>query len=128
MSDSPKERIPDEDDTTEAPLTMAASVVLTHLPKDASKALETAGNLKVEKSTKAALVPSFQPYYLPLPPPQDPRFPPSPIFYHTQYLHPRIPRTHTNTPLPQSHRTPPTHRLRPAPHTARLQTLDKPAI
>lgn len=50
MSDSPKERIPDEDDTLEAPLTMAASVVLTNLPRDASKALETAGNLKVEKS------------------------------------------------------------------------------
>ncbi|KAJ4371371.1 Ubiquitin-like protein [Neocucurbitaria cava] len=51
MSDSPNERIPDEDDTSEAPLTMAASVVLTNLPKDASKALETAGNLKVEKIT-----------------------------------------------------------------------------
>lgn len=50
MADSPKERIPDEDDTSEAPLTMAASVVLTNLPRDASKALETAGNLKVEKS------------------------------------------------------------------------------
>lgn len=59
MADSPKERIPDEDDTTEAPLTMAASVVLTHLPKDASKALETAGNLKVEKSTYH---PMFFPY------------------------------------------------------------------
>ncbi|OAL53931.1 ubiquitin-like protein ATG12 [Pyrenochaeta sp. DS3sAY3a] len=51
MADSPKERIPDEDDTSEAPLTMAASVVLTNLPRDASKALETAGNLKVEKIT-----------------------------------------------------------------------------
>jgi ubiquitin-like protein ATG12 len=44
------ERIPEEDDTTEAPLTMAASVVLTNLPRDASKALETAGNLTVQKS------------------------------------------------------------------------------
>ena len=49
MSESPKERIPEEDDITEAPLTMAASVVLTNLPKDASKALETAGNLTVQK-------------------------------------------------------------------------------
>ncbi|KAH7350461.1 ubiquitin-like protein ATG12 [Pyrenochaeta sp. MPI-SDFR-AT-0127] len=51
MSDSPKERIPDEDDTTEAPLTMAASVVLTNLPRDASKALETAGNMMLDKIT-----------------------------------------------------------------------------
>jgi hypothetical protein len=51
MSESPKERIPEEDDTTEAPLTMAASVVLTNLPKDASKALETAGNLAIQKGT-----------------------------------------------------------------------------
>ncbi|CAE6996127.1 Ubiquitin protein [Pyrenophora teres f. teres] len=52
MSDtnSPKERIPsDEEDTQEAPLTMAASVVLTHLPRDASKALENAGDLVVQK-------------------------------------------------------------------------------
>ena len=49
MSQSPKERMPEEDDTTEAPLTMAASVVLTNLPKDASKALETAGSLAVQK-------------------------------------------------------------------------------
>ncbi|KAK1917583.1 Ubiquitin-like protein [Pyrenophora teres f. teres] len=54
MSDtnSPKERIPsDEEDTQEAPLTMAASVVLTHLPRDASKALENAGDLVVQKVT-----------------------------------------------------------------------------
>ncbi|EUC49182.1 hypothetical protein GGP41_001849 [Bipolaris sorokiniana] len=51
MSESPKERIPEEDDTTEAPLSMAASVVLSSLPKDASKALETAGNLNVQKVT-----------------------------------------------------------------------------
>ncbi|KAB2111344.1 ubiquitin-like protein ATG12 [Alternaria alternata] len=51
MSQSPKERMPEEDDTTEAPLTMAASVVLTNLPKDASKALETAGSLAVQKVT-----------------------------------------------------------------------------
>ncbi|RYN24897.1 hypothetical protein AA0113_g6863 [Alternaria arborescens] len=51
MSQSPKERMPEEDDTTEAPLTMAASVVLTNLPKDTSKALETAGSLAVQKVT-----------------------------------------------------------------------------
>ncbi|RYN51416.1 hypothetical protein AA0118_g10547 [Alternaria tenuissima] len=51
MSQSPKERMPEEDDTTEAPLTMAASVVLTNLPKDASKALETAGSLAIQKVT-----------------------------------------------------------------------------
>ncbi|KAF2243728.1 ubiquitin-like protein ATG12 [Trematosphaeria pertusa] len=51
MSKSPEERIPEEDDNAEAPLTMAASVVLTHLPRDASRALETAGNLGVEKVT-----------------------------------------------------------------------------
>ncbi|KAA8626298.1 Autophagy-related protein 12 [Pyrenophora tritici-repentis] len=51
-SNSPKERIPsDEEDTQEAPLTMAASVVLTHLPRDASKALENAGGLGVQKVT-----------------------------------------------------------------------------
>ena len=51
MSESPTERIPEEDDVTEAPLSMAASVVLSDLPKDASKALETAGNLNVQKGT-----------------------------------------------------------------------------
>jgi hypothetical protein len=45
-----EDRIPEEDDTTEAPLTMAASVVLTTLPRDASTALETAGNMTVQKS------------------------------------------------------------------------------
>jgi hypothetical protein len=50
MSQSPAERAIEEDDKTEAPLTMAASVVLTNLPRDASKALETAGNLGIEKS------------------------------------------------------------------------------
>jgi ubiquitin-like protein ATG12 len=52
MSSSPKDRVPEEaeeTDTSEAPLTMAASVVLTNLPKDASKALETAGTLSIQK-------------------------------------------------------------------------------
>ncbi|KAJ4295386.1 Ubiquitin-like protein [Kalmusia sp. IMI 367209] len=49
MSQSPDPRLSDDDDKTEAPLTMAASVILTQLPQDARKALETAGELKVEK-------------------------------------------------------------------------------
>jgi ubiquitin-like protein ATG12 len=61
MSESPKDRIPEDDDTTEAPLTMAASVVLTNLPKDASKALETAGNLAVQKGSP---FPFFRPSIL----------------------------------------------------------------
>jgi len=59
MSESPKERMPEEDDTTEAPLTMAASVVLTNLPKDASKALEGAGNLAVQKGIPFPFRPPF---------------------------------------------------------------------
>lgn len=52
MSTSPKDRIPDDQaDGSTAPLTMAASLVLTHLPKDASKALSTAGMLKAGKIT-----------------------------------------------------------------------------
>lgn len=49
MSQSPEERIPEDEDNVEAPLTMAASVLLSNLPKDTSKALETAGTLSVEK-------------------------------------------------------------------------------
>lgn len=51
MSQSSAEKTIEEDDQTEAPLTMAASIVLTNLPRDASKALENAGNLLIEKST-----------------------------------------------------------------------------
>ncbi|KAF2796207.1 ubiquitin-like protein ATG12 [Melanomma pulvis-pyrius CBS 109.77] len=53
MSKSPEDstRIPDEDDTAEVPLTMAASVILTNLPRDASKALESAGDLGLQKIT-----------------------------------------------------------------------------
>jgi len=50
MSQALVEKTIEEDDQTEAPLTMAASIVLTNLPRDASKALETAGNLAIEKS------------------------------------------------------------------------------
>lgn len=38
-----------EDNATDMPLTMAASVVLEQLPKDATKALETAGELEQAK-------------------------------------------------------------------------------
>ncbi|OAK96513.1 ubiquitin-like protein ATG12 [Phaeosphaeriaceae sp. SRC1lsM3a] len=51
MSSTAEEKIPDEDDSTETPLTMAASIVLSNLPRDASRALETAGNLSVQKIT-----------------------------------------------------------------------------
>ena len=39
----------DEDTAADLPLTMAASVVLTSLPRDAAKALEGAGELKQDK-------------------------------------------------------------------------------
>ena len=61
MSKSPEERIPEEVDTAEAPLTMAASVILTNLPRDASKALQTAGELAVQKGTYLDLPPYSQP-------------------------------------------------------------------
>lgn len=38
-----------EENTSDMPLTMAASVVLEQLPKDATKALETAGELEQAK-------------------------------------------------------------------------------
>jgi ubiquitin-like protein ATG12 len=52
MSKSPegRDRIPDEEDIAEVPLTMAASVILTNLPRDATKALESAGDLGMQKS------------------------------------------------------------------------------
>ncbi|RMZ11694.1 hypothetical protein D0860_03270 [Hortaea werneckii] len=40
-----------EENTSDMPLTMAASVVLEQLPKDATKALETAGELEQAKAT-----------------------------------------------------------------------------
>ncbi|TKA79596.1 Ubiquitin-like protein ATG12 [Friedmanniomyces simplex] len=40
-----------DDNAADMPLTMAASVVLDHLPKDAHKALETAGELEQDKVT-----------------------------------------------------------------------------
>jgi hypothetical protein len=49
MSQSPQGGIPDEEENTEPPLTMAASVILTNLTRDASKALEEAGDSLVQK-------------------------------------------------------------------------------
>lgn len=46
-SSAPPESEPDADATL--PMTMAASVVLDHLPKDATRALETAGELELAK-------------------------------------------------------------------------------
>ncbi|KAF1911330.1 ubiquitin-like autophagy protein Apg12-domain-containing protein [Ampelomyces quisqualis] len=47
------EPIPEEDDTTttQTPLTTSASILLTTLPRDASKALETATTTPVQKIT-----------------------------------------------------------------------------
>jgi len=113
-----EERIPDEDDTTEAPLTMAASVVLTNLPRDASKALENAGDLAVQKSTY-----SFYTF---------PRLSPLQMSNQTPtlFLHPRIfqitstPPLSINNPANHNHsnRPSPTHRLRPTALAARLQS------
>ena len=47
---SPQDATVEEDaNATEMPMMMAASVVLEHLPKDAHKALETAGELEQVK-------------------------------------------------------------------------------
>lgn len=55
MSTSPGSPLPDvaeeNDGGADLPLSMAASVVLEHLPKDAHKALETAGDLSQAKGT-----------------------------------------------------------------------------
>ncbi|KAK3109678.1 Ubiquitin-like protein [Teratosphaeriaceae sp. CCFEE 6253] len=54
QSPSPPDTGLDVDDNiadADMPLTMAASVVLDHLPKDAHKALETAGELEQDKVT-----------------------------------------------------------------------------
>ncbi|EMC99504.1 hypothetical protein BAUCODRAFT_63570 [Baudoinia panamericana UAMH 10762] len=48
---SPDAPIEDDDNAAEMPLTMAASVVLEQLPRDAHKALETAGELEQAKVT-----------------------------------------------------------------------------
>lgn len=52
-SPSPPDAAEDaEDDVADMPLTMAASVVLDQLPKDAHKALETAGELEQDKGRR----------------------------------------------------------------------------
>lgn len=42
----PDAMVEEEDNGADLPMTMAASVILEHLPKDAHAALETAGELK----------------------------------------------------------------------------------
>lgn len=60
MSASPTPPSPDvaeeDDGGADLPLTMAASVVLEHLPKDAHKALETAGELEQAKGTLVLII------------------------------------------------------------------------
>ena len=120
MSESPRERMPEEDDTTEAPLTMAASVVLTNLPKDASKALEGAGKLAVQKGIPIR-------FHLA-------------ICQHTNNentLHPPSTPSHSSQPplppsLPtnphHSHNPSPTHRLSPPPNPTHLQAVHQPVF
>ncbi|KXL47470.1 MAG: hypothetical protein FE78DRAFT_144002 [Acidomyces sp. 'richmondensis'] len=48
---SPDAQIEGEEQDANMPMTMAASVILEQLPKDAHKALETAGDLEQEKVT-----------------------------------------------------------------------------
>ncbi|KAK4636087.1 Ubiquitin-like protein ATG12 [Fulvia fulva] len=50
-SSSPDAPIEEEDGAADLPMTMAASVVLDQLPKDAHRALETAGELEQAKVT-----------------------------------------------------------------------------
>ena len=45
----PDAPLEEDDNVADLPLTMSASVVLDHLPKDAHKALETAGELEQAK-------------------------------------------------------------------------------
>jgi len=53
-----------DDNAADMPLTMAASVVLDHLPKDAHRALETAGELEQDKG-EYSLSRSCYPIHLP---------------------------------------------------------------
>lgn len=45
-SPTPPDAINEDEDNADLPMTMAASVILEHLPKDAHAALETAGELR----------------------------------------------------------------------------------
>jgi hypothetical protein len=55
MSKATDDKIPDDDDTADTPLTMAASVILTNLPKDASQALESVGSTLPAKGMKMSV-------------------------------------------------------------------------
>lgn len=46
----------EEDNAADLPLTMAASVILDHLPRDAHRALETAGELEQAKGTRSEIM------------------------------------------------------------------------
>lgn len=130
MSQSPKERMPEEDDTTEAPLTMAASVVLTNLPKDASKALETAGSLAVQKgildcfSIHLYYGTGIHQRYHPLCNSPFPSHSISPTSLSFLALPPNS--TQLTTPLfSHSDNSSPTHRLSPAPNSTHFQAWHK---
>jgi ubiquitin-like protein ATG12 len=58
MSSTPNSPEPASDDeaNAELPMTMAASVVLENLPRDAHKALETAGELDIAKGNRSHLI------------------------------------------------------------------------
>ncbi|KAK3051852.1 Ubiquitin-like protein [Extremus antarcticus] len=43
---TPPDVPPEDEETADLPLTMAASVILDHLPRDAHAALETAGEVR----------------------------------------------------------------------------------
>lgn len=50
----PDAPVEEDDNAADMPLTMAASVVLDQLPRDAHKALETAGELEQEKGMQSS--------------------------------------------------------------------------
>lgn len=64
-SSAPPEPSVDEADAT-LPMTMAASVVLDNLPKDATRALETAGEIELAKGMLLVLLATYLPISLPL--------------------------------------------------------------
>lgn len=55
-STSPEEAAFEDDDVAELPMTIAASVVLEQLPRDAHRALETAGEITQEKGKLSGLM------------------------------------------------------------------------
>ena len=52
----PDAPVEEEENAADMPLTMAASVVLDQLPKDAHQALETAGELEQAKGEKVQVM------------------------------------------------------------------------